>query len=51
MDANAQLDYLIHALNSLLNGEEIDIKEFSTVCKDEEAREELKRIFQVKESE
>lgn len=46
MDANTQLDYLIHALESLLNGEEIDMEEFSAVCRDNEAREELKRAFE-----
>lgn len=49
MDANAQLNYLIHALESLLNGEEINIEEFSAVCKDREAREELKTVFQKEE--
>lgn len=49
MDANTQLDYLIHALESLLNGEKINIEEFSAVCKDREAREELKRAFQKEE--
>lgn len=49
MNANEQLDYLISALQSLLDGKDIDIDKFCAVCRDKEARAELKSVIEAEE--
>lgn len=45
MKAIEQLNYLIHALEELVAGKNIDIEEFAAVCRDDEARAELKEVL------
>jgi len=46
MKAIEQLNYIIHALEELVDGKEIDLEEFHAVCHDDEARAELKAILE-----
>ena len=51
MKADEQLDYLINVVQTLLNGGDIDLDEFTSVCRDSEARAELKAIIEAEEAE